>query len=223
MTILVPHTASDFTVWGGFFVVYLYHMKKYFPHILLLGYIVLFIILGIEPYARDVWYVENGPIVAIATFLVILYWRGIRFSNLGYFMMAVLLYMHTIGGHYTFERVPFQWFSDLFGFERNMYDRIAHFSVGFYAIGMIEYLLMKKLVARPWIAYLLGICLIGTVAAGYEIIEWIYAATSDPEAGAAFLGSQGDIWDAQKDMLADILGAITATVVYVLRKVFRKA
>ena len=104
-----------------------------------------------------------------------------------------------------------------FGFERNHYDRVAHFSVGFYAFAIAEALVARKLVARSWIACAFGVFAIGTVAAVYEIIEWIYAATAGGDAGAAFLGSQGDIWDAQKDMLADISGAIFATGLWAAR------
>ena len=74
---------------------------------------------------------ENVPIVLIVLSLVVLYVRGVRFSPLAYILMSILPYWHTIGGHYTFERVPFDWFSRAFGFKRNMYDRIGHFSVGF--------------------------------------------------------------------------------------------
>jgi putative membrane protein len=122
--------------------------------------------------------------------------------------------MHTVGGYYTFERVPFDWVSHAFGFKRNHYDRVAHFAVGFYAYGIAELLVMRRLVTRGWVAALFGICAIGTIAALYEIIEWIYAALEGGSAGAAFLGSQGDLWDAQKDMLADILGAVFAVALY---------
>ncbi len=124
------------------------------------------------------------------------------------------VFLHTIGGHYTFERVPFQWVSDTFGFERNHYDRIAHFSVGFYAFAFAELLDRRKLIEARWLLFLVPVMFIFTVAAVYEIIEWLYAALSDPTAGAAFLGSQGDPWDAQKDMLADGLGAIVAAALY---------
>jgi putative membrane protein len=187
------------------------------PRVLLAAYVLLFIALGIDPYSRQVWWAENIPIVAIATTLVIMYVRGVRVSNFAYVLMSVLLFLHTIGGHYTFERVPFDWVTHAFGFERNHYDRIAHFSVGFYAFAMAELLITRNLVARRWIAYAFAIFAIGTVAAVYEIIEWIYAATAGGTAGAAFLGSQGDIWDAQKDMLADISGAGFATVLLALR------
>ena len=77
------------------------------PLVLFSGYIALFIWGAINPYDRATWWAENVPIVGVVATLVILYWRGVRFSPLAYVMMAVLPYWHTIGGHYTFERVPF--------------------------------------------------------------------------------------------------------------------
>lgn len=197
-------------------------IKKYFPHILLLGYTLLFIILGIHPYDRDVWYVENGPIFGIVLLLVIGWFRGTKFSNTSYVLMSVLLYMHTIGGHYTFERVPFDWFNNFFGFERNMYDRVAHFTVGFYAFPFAEYLITKKLVVKRWIAYLMPLFFIMALAAAYEMFEWWYAVTYGGDAGVAFLGSQGDIWDAQKDILMDTLGAIASLMLFGLTHLFGK-
>lgn len=197
-------------------------IKKYFPHILLMGYVVLFVALGINPYARDVWYVENGPIFGIVAMLVIGWVRGLKFSNTAYALMSVLLYMHTIGGHYTFERVPFDWFNNFFGFERNMYDRVAHFTVGFYAFPFAEYLVTRKIVTKKWVAYALPLFFIMALAALYEMFEWWYAASFGGEAGAAFLGSQGDIWDAQKDMLMDTLGAVTSLVLFGIYQLFGK-
>jgi putative membrane protein len=188
-----------------------------FPIWLFAAYATVFVALGISPYDRTVWWAENIPIVALAASLAVLYLRGVRLSNLAYALASVLLFLHTVGGHYTFERVPFGWVTQAFGFERNHYDRVAHFSVGFYAFGIAELLITRKLVNRTWVAYLFGIFAIGTVAALYEIIEWIYAAVEGGSAGAAFLGSQGDIWDAQKDMLADISGAVFAVVLCALR------
>src|SRR3989344_970857 len=123
-------------------------LKKYFPHILLGVYIVEFIVAGINPYSRDVWYAENGPIVALVATIVFLYFKNIRFSNTAYALMFILPFLHTIGGHYTFELTPFDWFNSLFGFERNMFDRVAHFTVGFYALPTIEYLVGRGLVAK---------------------------------------------------------------------------
>lgn len=197
------------------------YFSKYFPHVLLIIYIIEFIALGVSPYSRDVWYAENIPILAIVVFLAVLYSRGIRFSKTAYILMAILPFLHTIGGHYTFERVPFEWFNTLFGFERNMFDRVGHFSVGFYAVGLGEYLIKYKVSTKFW-AYFTGICFIMSVAAAYEIIEWQYADKAGGEAGAAFLGSQGDIWDAQKDMLMDTLGAFVGVAILQIKSLFTK-
>jgi putative membrane protein len=199
---------------------YMKTISKYIPHVLFAAYCIEFAMLSIHPYSRAVWYAENTPIVAIVLFLVVLYIRGIRFSNTAYILMAILPYMHTIGGYYTFERVPFDWFNHFFGFERNMFDRVGHFSVGFYAVGLGEYLIKFKKVTTKFWAYFTGICFIMAVAALYEIIEWQYAVKEGGDAGIAFLGSQGDIWDAQKDMLMDTLGACTGVVILMVKNVF---
>lgn len=185
-------------------------------------YIVEFIIAGIEPFSRAVWYAENGPIVALVALIVFLYSRGVRFSNTAYALMFILPFLHTIGGHYTFERVPFDWFNDLFGFERNMFDRVGHFAVGFYALPIIEYLVGRGLVAKKWIAITYAVFAVSFVAVFYEWIEWGYAEIWGGDSGAAFLGSQGDIWDAQKDMLMDVCGALVATVFYLVAGISKK-
>jgi putative membrane protein len=194
------------------------------PAVLLAGYIAVFIWGAINPYDRTTWWVENTPIVALVVTLVVLYTRGVRFSPLAYTMMAVLPYWHTIGGHYTFERVPFDWFDRAFGFQRNMFDRVGHFSVGFFAFGILEYLVTRQKMSLP-LACLFALFAIGFVAMSYELIEWGYAAYGgNAQAGANFLGSQGDVWDAQKDMFMDTLGAIASVILFlVLRPATRRA
>jgi putative membrane protein len=188
-------------------------MKDRTPHILLGIYILVFITCGISPYDRGVWWAENIPILAIVLSAVIIS-KYFKFSPLSYIMMSVLVILHTIGGHYTFERVPFGFITDMFGFERNHYDRVAHFSVGFYAYPIAEALLKRKLVNTKWILYLFPVFAILSTAAVYELFEWIFAISADPLAGMTVLGSQGDIWDAQKDMLSDGLGAIFAAFLF---------
>lgn len=189
-------------------------MKKYFPLLLLVIYIIEFVILAINPYDRAVWQTENLTILPVVIILIILYIKNIRFSNTSYFLMSILIFMHTYGGHYTFALAPFDWFNNYFGFERNMYDRVAHMTVGFYAYPMIEAFIKYKIVNKPWFAYLSALAIIISIAGIYEIFEWRYAIGADPSAGIAVLGSQGDIWDAQKDMLMDTLGGLFGAVLY---------
>jgi putative membrane protein len=186
------------------------------PHILLALYLILFAVCAIDPYDRATWWAENIPIVGIVVLLVFLYPRYTA-SNTAYVLMSVLVYMHTIGGHYTFERVPFGWVTDAFGFERNHYDRIAHFAVGFYAYAIAELLWKLRLVRSVWVLALFPVFSILSIASIYEIVEWIYASLEGGDSGAAFLGSQGDVWDAQKDMLADGLGGICAVLFFLCR------
>lgn len=185
----------------------------------LLGiYVILFVVLAIAPFDRAVWFAENLTVWIVLAVVIFLYRQGIRFSNMAYGLMFILIYLHTIGGHYTFALVPFDWPSDLFGFERNHYDRIAHFSVGFYAFAIAEWIWNEKLVANKFLLFTYPIFVIVTIAMSYELVEWWYAAGSsaDVASAMAYLGSQGDIWDAQKDMLADTLGAIFATSIFFL-------
>lgn len=184
------------------------------PIVLFAGYVALFIWGAINPFDRATWWAENIPIVLLVTAIVVLHLRGVRFSPLAYLLMAFLPYWHTVGGHYTFERVPFDWFDRMFGFQRNMFDRVGHFSVGFYAFAILEYLLSRRAMSRT-LACLFAVFAIAFVAMSYELLEWIYAAYGgNAQAGANFLGSQGDVWDAQKDMLMDTLGGITSVILF---------
>lgn len=196
-------------------------MKLKLPHYLLLTYIVFFSILAINPTYRATWWAENIPILLIVLMLTLTY-KKFQFSNTSYILMSILIFLHTIGGHYTFEEVPFGFITNLFDFQRNNFDRLAHFTVGFYAYPIAEFIQRKKLTKSKTLMTLFPVFTIVTVAASYEIIEWIYASLSNPTAGSAFLGSQGDIWDAQKDMLADTLGAIVSTLYFFIKnKLFK--
>ena len=191
--------------------------SKRFLFALLAGYLGLFVALAIAPYDRLTWLIENVTVWIVVGAIVWLYAIDVRFSKTAYALMFVLIYLHTIGGHYTFALVPFGWVTDAFGFARNHFDRLAHISVGFYAFAIAELLWRRRLVRHRWLLFTYPVFAIATVAMAYEDIEWIYADLSDPEAGAAYLGSQGDIWDAQKDMLCDTLGAIAATLLFFTR------
>lgn len=187
-----------------------------FSYLLLGLYLLVFTVCAIEPYDRGVWWAENIPVLIVVAAIIALS-RLHRFSNTSLALMTVFIILHTIGGHYTFERVPFDWFSGLFGFERNHYDRIAHFSVGFYAYPLAEWMVTRRLVRTGWIVALFPLFAIVSVAGIYEIFEWQFAISADATAGIAVLGSQGDIWDAQKDILADTLGALLVMTVYFMQ------
>jgi putative membrane protein len=185
-----------------------------FPQSLAVIFCVFFIALGIDPVSRQVWIAEVIPVVAVFLLLVLTY-RRFRFSNTAYGLMGFWLFWHTVGGHYTFANVPFGAVTELLGGGRNHFDRIGHFSVGFYAWPIME-LLIRKYRLPVLFSALFGLFSIMSIAAAYEIIEWWYAALEGGSAGIEFLGSQGDIWDAQKDMLADTLGAVTVIAGYLL-------
>jgi len=187
-------------------------LKQNYPIALAAVFVAVFIWLGIAPVSRTVWIAEVIPVIIVFALLVVTF-PGFRFSNTAYSLMAFWLFWHTVGGHYTFANVPFDWFNDWLGSERNQFDRIGHYSVGFYAYPMMEWLL-RNCHCGPVTASFFALFFIMSIAAGYEIIEWWYAVSEGGEAGIEFLGSQGDIWDAQEDMLADTLGAVTAIVLY---------
>ncbi len=162
-----------------------------------------------------VWKVEiTSPAVVFA--LLLLTFPKFRFSNFSYFIISLWMVLHAIGAHYTFEKVPFDFITNTFGFDRNHFDRLAHFVIGLNSFCFAELFYRNKIVNGRFFAAVFGTLAIMAMANAWELIEWIYAEIDGGKVGAAFLGSQGDIWDAQKDMLADNLGALAASVFYYL-------
>jgi putative membrane protein len=182
------------------------------PLLLAAAFLALWAGLAVHPVARDVWWAENIPVMAVFGLLA-LTWSRFRFSDAAYLLMSVWLVVHTVGGHYTFANVPFGWVTETFGFARNNFDRLGHLSIGLYAFPVAE-LLVRRRWAGPALAALFGLFALMALAAAYEIVEWWYAALAGGEAGAAFLGSQGDVWDAQKDMLCDTVGALAGLALF---------
>lgn len=192
-------------------------IKQYFPHLLLLVYFILLIWSGINPVDRWVWYAEEGTVLLVVLLLVLTF-KKFRFSNIAYLLMFPWIIIHTIWWHYTFEHVPFDWFNNLFWFERNMFDRVGHFIIWFYAYPIMELLDRKKFIQNKKVLALFALFSIISIAWIYEVFEWLYAIYLDPATWSAVLGSQGDIWDAQKDILMDTSGAIVITIFYFLFK-----
>ena len=197
-------------------------ISQHWPKILFVLYLVMFGYFSYKPNYFPIWVTENTIAVVTVAALLVLYLRGVRFSNLAYSLMMIALICQTIGGHYCFSGVPFDFVTELFNFKRNNFDRLGHFTVGFFAIASMEYFESRGEIRSRWLNALLSVMAIFGIAGIFEIIEWLYAEiTASPtdftEAGKQFLGSQGDIWDAQKDMLCDGLGAMFAVLIYYIR------
>ena len=180
------------------------------PLILLIASIVLLALTGLDPHDRLTWLLEVSPVLIALPVLVLTYAR-FRLTPLLYrliFLHAVIL---IIGGYYTYSLTPIGfWMQRAFGFARNHYDRIGHLAQGFIpAIAAREVLLRRSpLVRGKWLFFLVT-CVCMTVAGLYELMEWGTALLAG-EGATAFLGTQGDPWDAQWDIFLALVGAVSA-------------
>jgi putative membrane protein len=170
--------------------------------------------LGIAPRYRMDWVLENLLTVA-GVAAVIAGYRRFRFSDAAYVQGTVFLLLHTIGSHYTYSEVPLgDWARDAFGWSRNHYDRLVHFAFGILMLRPIHELAFRRRGRYARSAELfLAVSVVGSVSLVYEVIEWLVAIIVDPDAGAAFLGVQGDVWDCQKDMLLACAGGALSAIV----------
>jgi len=167
---------------------------------------------GISPYDRVTWWMEVLP--AMVALVVLFTTRhSYPLTTLLYILIAVHCLVLIYGGAYTYARVPLGfWMQDLFGTERNPYDKIGHFMQGFVpAMIAREILLRGGYVRAGKMAAFLFVCVALAVSAVYELIEW-WAALSMGQGADEFLGTQGDEWDTQSDMFLALLGAGAALV-----------
>jgi len=175
--------------------------------------LVLWMVTAIDPlYSRD-WFLENLLVFLYSAILLFTY-RWFQFSTLSYGLFTVFLSMHLAGAHYTYAETPFGfWMQDWFGFERNHYDRLVHFSFGLLiAYPFRELLLRRSGIKRSW-SYLMSVIVVLSFSAFYEVLEGIVAMIVDPELGSAYLGTQGDEWDAQKDSFMAFAGSVVAMAI----------
>jgi putative membrane protein len=170
-------------------------------------------ICAIGPKSRTDWLLEN--LLSFAAVAGLLYgYRRFRFSNRAYLQITSFMILHAIGGHYTYAEVPLgRWLGEALGLARNHYDRLVHFSFGLLMLRPMRELGFRgdSHLGRFGKLYF-SVAGVGLWSMAYEIIEWVVAATVDPDAGTAYLGTQGDEWDAQKDMAAAALGALIAAL-----------
>jgi putative membrane protein len=152
---------------------------------------------------------------------LVVFRRRLPLSRISYTALFLFLTLHTIGAHYTYSEVPYdEWsravtgrpISDLFGWERNHYDRLVHFSYGLLLAYPIRQMLIEVAgVGGVW-SYYLPFAVTSSTSADYELIEWGAAAMFGGDLGMAYLGMQGDVWDAQKDMALAALGALLSMI-----------
>jgi putative membrane protein len=164
------------------------------------------------------WMLEN---TLVFLFLGFLLWasRKYQFSDLSLLLVCVYLCLHVYGSKYTYAENPLGfWLQDQFDWSRNHYDRIVHFGFGFLLAYPMRELFLKWLKFPRWVSWFLPIEITMSISSLYELIEWAVADVLFPEQGASYLGTQGDIWDAQKDIFLAFLGAIIATTIVSLVK-----
>lgn len=169
---------------------------------------------AVAPHHRVDWWLEIAtPLAMWALLAATLPW--FRFTPLAYVLTFAEMLILVVGAHYTHERVPcFDWLRGPLGWERNHYDRFAHFAVGALMVIPARELLARGTPLRGrWLGALSVVAILAWAGA-YEILEWWIAIVASPDAAEAYLGSQGDPWDAQKDMLLDTCGAVAGLVAF---------
>jgi len=167
---------------------------------------------GIQPADRFTWWLEIAPALIVLPILLATY-KKFRLTNMLYILIALHAAILMVGGHYTYALVPIgQWLGDVFNTHRNSYDGIGHLAQGFVPALVLRELLLRTSPLRQgkWLNFIIIFCCLG-VSASYELVEWIVSIETGDGADA-FLGTQGDIWDTQKDMALAGVGAIAAII-----------
>jgi putative membrane protein len=165
---------------------------------------------AIDPVYRMDWVLENILLVVCVGLLVVIYFTR-PLSQLSHVFIAIFFMLHTLGAHYTYSEVPWgDWLKQAFNAERNHYDRIVHFTFGLLLAYPVRELLMRSMGLRGWASFLFPFTVMATTSESYELMEWLTAEIVSPEAAHAFLGTQGDPFDAQKDTGLAFLGALLA-------------
>jgi putative membrane protein len=184
--------------------------KRHLLHLLVLCYSVVWSLAAVNPVKRNDWFVEN-LLVFIGVPVLVFTYRRLPLSDTSYVLIFLFLLLHAAGAHYTYAEVPFgYWLKNFFHWRRNHFDRVVHFSFGLLLTYPMRELLRPAIKTRGFWAFLLPVAVIVSLSGFFEIIEAVVATIVDPELGAAYLGIQGDVWDAQKDMALAVAGAALA-------------
>jgi putative membrane protein len=179
-----------------------------FPAVLLALFTVWFVAWGIAPSDRADWLLENALVLLAVPALV---WghRRLRFSNGAYLCLFLFLCLHEVGAHYTYSEVPYrEWIPALDVTARNHYDRLVHFAYGLLVTPALFQVFEVYAPARAGWRWLLPATSMFGQSVIYEGVEWAAAELFGGDLGVAYLGTQGDEWDAQKDMALAALGTV---------------
>jgi putative membrane protein len=175
---------------------------------LAIWYLFFWLLTAIAPLDRRDWLLENFLVLVSAGVLIGTY-RRFPLSDVSYVLITLFMTLHSIGAHYTYSLVPFGlWMKDVFQQSRNHYDRLVHFAFGLMLAYPAREVFLRIANARGFWAYYLPLDVTLAFSAMYEIMESWFAQIIGPGLGDAWLGTQGDIWDAQKDMTAALMGAV---------------
>jgi len=183
--------------------------------VMLLAVLAALVWSGVEPLERGVWWMEVAPVI-LGVGAIALCWRRFPWTPLSCLFISIFGVILCVGGHYTYAEVPLgHWAAETFDLSRNHYDRLGHFMQGVVPAIMGRELLLRCTPLRQGKAMFWVVASIAlAISATYEILEWWTALLVDPDAGTAFLGSQGDVWDAQWDMALALLGALLVQLLF---------
>ena len=175
---------------------------------LVLWYTLFWSITAVSPVDRKDWFLEN-VLALCAVALLLATYRRFQFCAVSYVLITAFLTLHATGAHYTYAEVPFGfWLQRAFGLSRNPFDRLVHFAYGFLLVYPLRNLLMRLAGVKGFWSYYLPVSGMLAQSGLFEVVEAAVAQTVSPELGTAYLGTQGDEWDAQKDMMAALTGAV---------------
>lgn len=184
----------------------------------------ILLISGWHPHNRLDWVLEN-TLVVIAIAVVIAFHRRLIFSRVSYTLIFAFFCLHELGAHYTYSEVPYdEWFraltgrtlSDICGWQRNHFDRLVHLCYGLLLAYPVREIFLRVADVRGFWGYFLPLDLTMSTSMLYELIEWLAVGVFGGDLGVAYLGTQGDPWDAHKDMALAALGALIAMLVTAL-------
>jgi putative membrane protein len=162
------------------------------------------------PVYRFDWFLEN-ILTTLALLVLIVSFRRLPLSDITYLLLFLFLVMHAVGGHYTYSEVPLGfWLQEALGLARNHFDRLVHFCFGFLLFYPMREVIIRIVTHNSFHAGLFAVSLNAMASGLFEIIEMVIAIIVNPEAGIAYLGTQGDEWDAQKDMALAFGGSLIA-------------